>query len=207
MYRISIPKPCHEDWEKMTPRDQGRHCDACAKTVVDFTNMSDDEVQNFFLNNNGKVCGRVNNSQLARIVINISPEAFKKRNPIWKRVLVASLIIFSTTLFSCDTQINGQSVNYNNVSEFFKGVSNSGSYQRKDIVVGNLAIPYIPDSIKVKPPVVTTVCTVTQGEMWVEPIQPEIKGEIAIMPVIDSPVIQKEMIKKDTMKCDPKTFY
>jgi hypothetical protein len=30
-----IPKPCHEDWDKMHPSEQGRHCDACSKVVLD----------------------------------------------------------------------------------------------------------------------------------------------------------------------------
>jgi hypothetical protein len=34
-----ISNPCHEDWSKMTPDDRGRHCAACAKTVVDVTAM------------------------------------------------------------------------------------------------------------------------------------------------------------------------
>ncbi len=40
MLKLSIPKPCHEDWAAMTPNEQGRHCAVCAKTVTDFTQMS-----------------------------------------------------------------------------------------------------------------------------------------------------------------------
>ncbi|MBA2480468.1 MAG: hypothetical protein H0V44_07380 [Planctomycetes bacterium] len=35
-----ISKPCHEHWDGMTPATGGRHCDACAKTVVDLTAMA-----------------------------------------------------------------------------------------------------------------------------------------------------------------------
>jgi len=41
---ISIPKPCHENWDAMHPREQGRHCDACDKTVIDFTEKSEKEI-------------------------------------------------------------------------------------------------------------------------------------------------------------------
>ncbi|MDO5856927.1 hypothetical protein Q2490_06465 [Myroides odoratimimus] len=39
-YRIEIPEPCHEDWDKMAPQDKGRHCAVCDKVVVDFSKAS-----------------------------------------------------------------------------------------------------------------------------------------------------------------------
>ena len=41
---ISLPHPCSEDWEGMTPAQKGRHCAACNKTVVDFSLMNDGEI-------------------------------------------------------------------------------------------------------------------------------------------------------------------
>jgi hypothetical protein len=38
--QISIPEPCHENWHTMTPTQQGRFCNACAKEVVDFSMMN-----------------------------------------------------------------------------------------------------------------------------------------------------------------------
>ncbi len=58
--QLSIPEPCHENWQHMTPKDQGRFCDSCAKIVIDFSKMTDAEVLNYFSNlKNEKVCGRV----------------------------------------------------------------------------------------------------------------------------------------------------
>ena len=39
MTDLLIPKPCHENWDAMTPRDDGRHCASCSKTVVDLTGL------------------------------------------------------------------------------------------------------------------------------------------------------------------------
>jgi len=63
---ISIPKPCHEDWTAMTPNEQGRHCNVCCKTVMDFTGMNDEEVKYFFIKKKKEapVCGRFKNEQL-----------------------------------------------------------------------------------------------------------------------------------------------
>ena len=41
---LSIPTPCTEDWNNMTPDKNGKFCAACQKTVVDFS-----RVKRFFL--------------------------------------------------------------------------------------------------------------------------------------------------------------
>ncbi|MFT3678831.1 MAG: hypothetical protein QM791_01075 [Ferruginibacter sp.] len=105
MLQISIPKPCHEDWDKMTPNQQGRHCTACAKTVTDFTTMSDEEVKLFFINRTEeKTCGRFRTDQLQRITITLPENIFSIRMAYWKKFLAACLLAFSTTLFSCETK-------------------------------------------------------------------------------------------------------
>ena len=64
--RISIENPCHEDWQKMTPESQGRFCQACEKTVVDFSKMSDAEILYYFSQpRTEKVCGRFRSEQLS----------------------------------------------------------------------------------------------------------------------------------------------
>jgi len=62
--RLNIPEPCHENWQQMTPQEQGRFCGSCQKTVVDFSMMSDQEVLNYFLKADHKVCGRFAEDQL-----------------------------------------------------------------------------------------------------------------------------------------------
>jgi hypothetical protein len=43
-FAVTIPNPCHENWELMTPQEQGRHCKVCNKVVTDFTTMSNEEI-------------------------------------------------------------------------------------------------------------------------------------------------------------------
>lgn len=65
LFKIYIPEPCHEDWGKMTPNEKGAYCRVCAKTVVDFSERSDDDVQKFLLDNaENKICGRFRVSQI-----------------------------------------------------------------------------------------------------------------------------------------------
>lgn len=61
---IAIPEPCHENWQAMTPNEQGRHCMSCQKTVVDFTFMSDQEILHHISTASSHICGRFDNNQL-----------------------------------------------------------------------------------------------------------------------------------------------
>ncbi|GAA5083016.1 hypothetical protein GCM10023210_01040 [Chryseobacterium ginsengisoli] len=64
--KLTIPKPCHENWEAMTPEEKGRFCSVCSKTVRDFTVASDEEILNVFSTNSENICGKFNESQLNR---------------------------------------------------------------------------------------------------------------------------------------------
>ena len=76
--QLSIPEPCHENWQQMTPTQQGRFCNACAKEVIDFSSMTDIQVLNYFTTlTHEKVCGRALPEQLDRAISR--PEQPKKR--------------------------------------------------------------------------------------------------------------------------------
>lgn len=182
MLKISIPTPCREDWNEMTPDETGRHCCSCAKSVVDFTGMSNEEVKYFFLNNreNEKVCGRFKQTQLHRIVIELPQNIFNIQMPIWKKFLAACLVVFSTTLFSCETKINNK--------EMIKADARDIINNQSDIT-GLLDLK--PDSI----PAPLETCTITSGNIIViDSAVPELKGMIEPIPFID-----KQKTKIDTV--------
>ena len=101
-YKISVPKPCHEDWNKMTPNDKGRFCDNCSKTVVDFSKMTDAEIKSYLIAQEGKrVCGHFRKSQLESITINIPAQVLFSQTQFRKIFLLALLFTMGTTLLSC----------------------------------------------------------------------------------------------------------
>ena len=58
--QLHIEKPCLEDWNKMSPKQTGRHCQLCDKTVVDFTQMSTEEISNYLTKKSKeRICGRI----------------------------------------------------------------------------------------------------------------------------------------------------
>ncbi len=63
---LSIPEPCHQDWNQMTSVEKGRFCSSCKKTVIDFSMMSDREIAAFLKKPASSTCGRFRKDQLDR---------------------------------------------------------------------------------------------------------------------------------------------
>lgn len=97
--QISIPKPCHEDWGKMTPDEKGRFCGSCAKSVFDFTNKTREETEEILLKNKDKkICGRFKAEMIEPAPL---PLIRQQRTPLYRAFVVALFLVFGTTLFSC----------------------------------------------------------------------------------------------------------
>jgi len=62
---MKIKSPCHENYKAMTSSNGGRFCQSCQKVVVDFTNMTEQEIKHYFQNSSTEhVCGRFKSVQL-----------------------------------------------------------------------------------------------------------------------------------------------
>src|SRR5882757_4871714 len=104
-FKLTIPKPCHNSWQDMTPNEKGRHCAACNKTVTDFTQLSDTEITNYFIQHKDEgTCGRFYKKQLDRITVHIPTYVLQKRLPAWKRFLVVLLLCFGSTMFAVEVK-------------------------------------------------------------------------------------------------------
>ncbi|MGB0868530.1 MAG: hypothetical protein ACPGSD_02940 [Flavobacteriales bacterium] len=122
--KFSIPKPCSASWNKMHPNTQGRFCDLCSKTVVDFSNKSTQEIEQYFKeNSNEKTCGRFRTDQLSKNSLNLG-KTFTKLS-------ITSLLM--TIPFS---------------STFAQGRVGFHYHQNKDSIV---EVNHLEDSINTKP--------------------------------------------------------
>lgn len=61
--KISIPKPCHENWDQMSPAEKGKFCGICSKNVTDIRDMSVLEIENE-IGNNPNMCIVADTAQL-----------------------------------------------------------------------------------------------------------------------------------------------
>jgi hypothetical protein len=119
---ISIPIPCNEDWNKMTPKENGKHCDSCNKIVVDFTTMPTQDILLYFVNNKSqKTCGHFYKDQIGikhnsfhHYLLNSYCKADKLKYK-FVRFAAMALISFALIITGCNTsgknsdQITGDS--------------------------------------------------------------------------------------------------
>lgn len=152
--QLSIPEPCHQNWQDMTPTQQGRFCNACAKEVIDFSTMSDSEVLNYFSSlKNEKVCGRAYPDQLDRAIT--KPKEIKKAK-FWYWNYAAMFFLFFSKM-SIKAQAQGQviavpaKIDVNNALQGRVGgimINNKKSISGKIIDAEDNPVPFATIKIK-----------------------------------------------------------
>jgi hypothetical protein len=198
---ITIPTPCYEDWNAMTPKDQGRHCGSCCKTVVDFTNWQPQDILVHFKKNKN-VCGRFTAEQLNEPIP--SQEDFVRQIsyfaiPTIKKMAAIFLFAFMIGASSCGQKstaaVSNPIINDNSIVV-------TDTKQPVDMIAGAaISIPLEDTTKKVQPhktmgiPKKIKIKTVQQATVPQPP--PMIMGEIAIMDTTTTP---KPKCIKDTEK-------
>ena len=154
---IKIPNLCNEDWNNMSPNDNGRFCDTCKLTVVDFTKMSDDQIKNYLLNK-GHVCGRFDCTQVDtshESTLELLNEKAKKIKFKPVRWLVLLLLLFPVFLYSIlkikkmdrpDNHVLMGAISSPIEKDSTKKIVDT-PYRK---LMGEVASPHLIDSIKIK---------------------------------------------------------
>jgi len=98
--KISINEPCHENWDAMTPNQQGAFCGSCQKDVVDFSKMGLAQIKAFFSKpQSGKVCGRFEEKQLTELSFDDFFAKFRYWN-FAKKFAIIFFLAFGFWIFS-----------------------------------------------------------------------------------------------------------
>lgn len=179
-----IPQPCYEDWNAMTAKEKGRHCDVCAKVVVDFTKMNDAEIIDYLQEHqNQRTCGHFRNEQLyqsEKLEINLA--TIPTNLPFRKYFAVALVIAFASFgLVSCknhkaetvgimvamDSTQTIQTIDSNSVEGEIAPIKVDTANE----ILGNICVQP-SDSVNVKTPIKKIKSTV-KGELDGKPVQQE----------------------------------
>jgi hypothetical protein len=103
MKNISIPEPCSENWNEMTPTEKGAFCQKCALEVIDFTNKSGDEIRDILaLNIGSRVCGHIQPKQLDQLNDDFQACQLNTKQSFNRVWIFSLLVVFGLTLFSCE---------------------------------------------------------------------------------------------------------
>lgn len=98
---ISIPNPCSQKWEEMTPCNDGRFCGHCKNIVVDFTMWNDTQVFNYYQQHQGEhFCGRYLTSQLNRPIIPAQP-----KSRLYRMFIGLGLVLIFTQVPAAHAQV------------------------------------------------------------------------------------------------------
>lgn len=169
-FKISIPKPCHEDWNKFTPDEKGAFCKVCSKSVHDFTKKSAEEIKTVLIEEmsaGNKVCGRFNEDQLSpatKPIPDLNPYSlnFKKI----KRFAMALFLVFGGFLFN-STKSTAQKI-----------MGKMAMPQYNEPVKGEMRIrrDQVKDSA-------ATIKNITPVEPKVPKCNSHLKGDVAVEPI------------------------
>lgn len=104
-YRMSIPKPCGEDWNSMEVVEQGRYCSVCEKVVFDYSKASKQDLIEL-IKRGDKICGRFPKKYVDTDLVE---DKKKKIIGVSGLVVTAVNLIALTTMVSCnvDKEENG----------------------------------------------------------------------------------------------------
>ncbi|MEM7373726.1 MAG: hypothetical protein AAF587_34205 [Bacteroidota bacterium] len=62
---LQIPNPCHENWDTMSPTEQGRFCRACSKEIFDFSDGNTEQFEQIWKEQKGQLCARFRSQDIS----------------------------------------------------------------------------------------------------------------------------------------------
>lgn len=179
---INVPNPCHEDWNAMSRREQGRHCAQCDHVVADLTRATDQELLALFTSDAKPKCARFDPRQLDRMIGVTEPMRTSNALPIAAFTTLAAVASGCERITPADTHSLGEPAIPQPVPQATTGIT--------------MAIPMLGSPIACMPFNGDTVATVTAVDppltlaAGAPEITIEVVGEVAALPVLKMPMIE-----------------
>ena len=138
-YKLNISEPCQENWKNMEPSQAGKFCNLCSKNVIDFSHLSDNEIIRLIEKSNGNLCGRLNQNQLNRPLIETNSNSV---NPRLHQILAGLLLITNPNSISAQTENKTHIIQEKTVENLVEELPQDDSlfHQFSGVI-------YMPDSI------------------------------------------------------------
>lgn len=102
-HKIVMPFVCDKEWNNMQATELGKFCLHCSKEVIDFTNMSDEQLILYLQSNqvvNG--CGRFRKKQIDRIQISVHDDVDYYQFTSFQKFLFAFLFFFGVQMMQIE---------------------------------------------------------------------------------------------------------
>jgi len=159
-YLLKIDQPCDQPWSSMNPNSTGKFCSRCSKTVVDFAHLTDPEIIQIIEQTPGRICGRLSQQQLNRII-----ESRSTSNKVSFYKILASLLLIGATHTLAAEQFTSPITIASNINEqdpdsppeVKNPVTNDTPKTIKGIVMDSTS----------QEPLVGAIVLIKDSEMWV----------------------------------------
>jgi hypothetical protein len=89
---IQMNTPCDEHWNGMEPTEAGRFCNKCQKPVINFVDLSDQQILQYFLEHPYPVCGRMLTTQRDHHFEHTTPTINRHLFPVTATLLTLATI-------------------------------------------------------------------------------------------------------------------
>jgi hypothetical protein len=121
--QISIPVPCAENWDGMSPTEKGAFCQKCNHEVIDFTKKSPEEIrETLFQRSTARTCGLISPLQMELVNTGFHVWDNQPVKVFRSKFIYACVLVFGLSLFTgCESKAEpGQEKNPVETTQFLE---------------------------------------------------------------------------------------
>lgn len=129
IYHLKINNPCSENWHKMQKVGNHRFCDFCQHEVIDFTNLTNQEIIEFLEKSKDvKICGRLVKD------FEVTKKPITKINSI-KQIFFGTLLAFPLISNATKTKLPQKYLSLKSKDFITESINNNEYFELSDTLV------------------------------------------------------------------------